>query len=274
VAKCDVCGKEEYLPYKCKYCGGTFCVEHRLPEKHNCPGIRKDEDWNVPVKVKRERPVEVTVPVRRTVRKVGAYGWNNLIIAICTVILFLKLLFGSVIDYYLALTPALLPKMPWQIVTAIFDHAGFWHYFVNMFVLFFFGAELERRVGNDYLKVFFTSGIAGNLAYIAYALLEAYALKSPVALEIPALGASAAIFGVMGALAMIAPYINVVIFPIPIPINIRWAILLFALYDIIFLPFTMQTGVAHISHLAGLLVGLYMGKMLRMKRRSEWYLGL
>lgn len=264
MAKCDVCGREEYLPYKCKYCGGTFCAEHRLPEKHNCPGIRKDDEyWNVPVKVKKEKPVKISIPVRRSVRRVGAYGWNNIIIGICTVVFFIKLLFGSIVDYYLALTPVLVFKMPWQIITAIFDHAGFWHYFVNMFVLLFFGSELERRVGGkNYLKVFFISGIAGNLAYLAYAFYT-----NPF---IPALGASAAIFGVMGALAMIAPYINVVIFlPLPIPLNIRWAILLFALYDIIYLPFSMQTGVAHISHLAGLIVGIYMGKILRLKRR--WY---
>ncbi len=268
MAKCDVCGKEEYLPYKCKYCGGTFCAEHRLPEKHNCPGIKKDEYWNVPVKVKRRdsiaKPIEVPVKsVRKSVRKIGVYGWNNVIIGICTVVFFIKLLFGSIVDYYLALTPALILKMPWQIVTAIFDHAGFWHYFVNMFVLLFFGSELERRVGGkNYLKVFFLSGIAGNLAYIAYAYYT-----NPF---IPALGASAAIFGVMGALAMVAPYMNVVIFlPIPIPLNIRWAILLFALYDLVLLPFSMQTGVAHMSHLAGLMVGLYLGKMLRIKGR--WY---
>ncbi|MEM4693807.1 MAG: AN1-type zinc finger domain-containing protein [Nitrososphaerota archaeon] len=37
--KCAVCGKEELLPFKCKYCGEYFCAEHRLPEIHNCPGI-------------------------------------------------------------------------------------------------------------------------------------------------------------------------------------------------------------------------------------------
>lgn len=37
--KCSVCGRDELLPFKCKYCGEFFCAEHRLPEKHNCPGI-------------------------------------------------------------------------------------------------------------------------------------------------------------------------------------------------------------------------------------------
>ncbi|RLG97981.1 rhomboid family intramembrane serine protease, partial [Candidatus Bathyarchaeota archaeon] len=32
--KCQYCGAEEPLPFKCPFCGGYFCVEHRLPENH------------------------------------------------------------------------------------------------------------------------------------------------------------------------------------------------------------------------------------------------
>jgi len=39
MAKCAVCGKEILMPFKCSYCGEYFCAEHRLPEKHNCPGL-------------------------------------------------------------------------------------------------------------------------------------------------------------------------------------------------------------------------------------------
>lgn len=39
--QCQYCGKEIYLPFKCKYCGGTFCSEHRLPENHKCPEFKK-----------------------------------------------------------------------------------------------------------------------------------------------------------------------------------------------------------------------------------------
>lgn len=34
--KCEICGKSDYLPFKCRYCGRYFCIEHRLPENHNC----------------------------------------------------------------------------------------------------------------------------------------------------------------------------------------------------------------------------------------------
>ena len=265
--KCDVCGKEEPLPFICRYCGGTFCAEHRLPEKHNCPNFN-GEYWNVPVKVKRRSKLDVIREKVRNitlkVKAVTSYGINTIILIICTILYFFKIFFAHIIEHYLAFHPLLFLYMPWQLITSMFIHANFEHFFVNMLVLLFFGSELERRVGSgNYLKVFFLSGLAGNLAYLIYAYLT-----NPY---IPAMGASAAIFGVMGCLAIVAPYINVIIFPIPIPINIRIAILLFALFDLLLLPFTLQTGVAHIAHLAGLIVGLYLGKILRVKRAHYIY---
>jgi Zn-dependent protease len=38
MVQCDKCGKETYMPFRCKYCGGYFCDEHRLPELHDCTG--------------------------------------------------------------------------------------------------------------------------------------------------------------------------------------------------------------------------------------------
>ncbi len=38
---CQYCGKPTYLPFRCPYCGGIFCEEHRLPEAHNCPSLRE-----------------------------------------------------------------------------------------------------------------------------------------------------------------------------------------------------------------------------------------
>jgi len=39
--KCAYCGKEEVLPFKCQFCQGLFCAEHRLPENHACTQIDK-----------------------------------------------------------------------------------------------------------------------------------------------------------------------------------------------------------------------------------------
>ncbi len=39
--KCQVCGSETMLPFRCPFCGGQYCGEHRLPENHSCPAISR-----------------------------------------------------------------------------------------------------------------------------------------------------------------------------------------------------------------------------------------
>ena len=49
--KCQYCGRDEALPFKCQYCQGFFCAEHRLPESHACP-----EGWRA--KTVHEEPIQ------------------------------------------------------------------------------------------------------------------------------------------------------------------------------------------------------------------------
>jgi predicted nucleic acid binding AN1-type Zn finger protein len=39
-APCEKCGHKDALPYKCTYCGGIFCGDHRLPEMHSCAALQ------------------------------------------------------------------------------------------------------------------------------------------------------------------------------------------------------------------------------------------
>lgn len=52
MVKCVSCDVETYMPFKCPYCGQHFCVEHRLPENHDCP-----ESWRA--RAPREKPLPV-----------------------------------------------------------------------------------------------------------------------------------------------------------------------------------------------------------------------
>ncbi|WXG45023.1 MAG: AN1-type zinc finger protein [Promethearchaeati archaeon SRVP18_Atabeyarchaeia-1] len=58
--KCLVCDKEIYLPFKCQFCEGSFCLEHRLPENHKCKNF-----WKVKVSSKDKKSFThpVTSPV-------------------------------------------------------------------------------------------------------------------------------------------------------------------------------------------------------------------
>jgi Zn-dependent protease len=53
--KCQQCGAETYMPFRCTYCGQYFCDEHHLPENHQCPEYRH-------VKVPREQPAAKVKP--------------------------------------------------------------------------------------------------------------------------------------------------------------------------------------------------------------------
>ena len=88
MVKCQICGKELYLPYKCRYCGGIFCYEHRHPEAHACPAYT-GEEWDIPVKVKKRKIPAVKIKTPKL--GLAAYGYNNLVIAICTVLFLLSL---------------------------------------------------------------------------------------------------------------------------------------------------------------------------------------
>jgi uncharacterized protein len=198
--------------------------------------------------------------------KTSGYGWRNripfnlpvsysgIILLICIAIYFLSLIAPGFVYSYLALNPDYLTQRPWTLLTHMFVHANFDHLFWNMLFLFFFGMELERRVGeNKFIQIYILSGI---VAAIGQMLISSSSL----------VGASGALYGVMGCLAVIAPEIRVLLF-FMIPLSIRAAVVLFALLD--FLTMGSADNIAHMAHITGLLVGLAYGQM--MKKQPRYY---
>ncbi len=79
----------------------------------------------------------------------------------------------------------------WQLVTSMFTHVQLWHIGFNMFALYALGPQLELAVGRArFLALYFLSGLAGS-ALVFWG-------------DRGALGASGAIFGLMGALLIVA----------------------------------------------------------------------
>jgi Zn-dependent protease len=82
--KCETCGKDTFLPFKCPYCGGAFCAEHRLPENHKCEEIdqarRPKETEQTPAPGAR-KPFENTHahPLFKTRRKRFAFSRKEII---------------------------------------------------------------------------------------------------------------------------------------------------------------------------------------------------
>lgn len=181
------------------------------------------------------------------------------ILALCILFSLARLIAPVPVMNYLALNPALVVFRPWTLVTHIFVHADFGHLFWNMLALFFFGTELERRLGERmFLVVFLVSGVFGGIVEMMFSTGFM-------------LGASGGLMGVMGCLALIAPEIRVIIFPIPIPIGIPVATVLLALMDIFYqVSLGGADGIGHVAHLAGLGAGLVFGKMLET-RKMRYY---
>lgn len=133
---------------------------------------------------------------------------------------------------------------PYQLVTHMFAHGGFFHLFFNMFVLWMFGAMLERSWGpKKFLIFYFACGLAAGVAHLFLTFA-------------PAVGASGAIMGLFAAFAYLFPNTELIIFPIPIPVKAKWAVAIMAAFDLFGGVYPAAGGnVAHFAHLGGLAMG-------------------
>ena len=119
-----------------------------------------------------------------------------------------------------ALTPSLVldGKSIWTFVTSIFMHAGFFHLFVNMLSLFFIGNFLEKIIGGKrFLWLYLLSGLVGGIFFVLSGLIFNN--------DIPGVGASGAIFGVLGVLSILTPKSKIYLIVGPIILILVEAIL-------------------------------------------------
>jgi len=135
----------------------------------------------------------------------------------------------------------------WRWVTNLFLHVSASHLFFNMLGLFFFGRALEEKVPRQwFLGVFFVAGFLGNLVFIFTS-------------DLPVVGASGAMFGVMGAAMLLNPIkrVHLYVFPLPLAI-IAITFTIFETFIVVFRPERLADivqNVANISHVVGIATG-------------------
>ncbi len=122
----------------------------------------------------------------------------------------LGLFIPNFIDY-IALKPGMIVqgKYLWTLVTSMFMHAGFMHLFFNMLSLWFVGRFAENIIGRKRFLYFYL--ISGIIAGIVFALLAGFfgggdlgrLFGSP---DISGVGASGAIFGIVGVVSVLTPF--------------------------------------------------------------------
>lgn len=144
----------------------------------------------------------------------------------------------------------------WQLFSYMFLHSNqtYLHIFMNALMLFFIGPETEREMGTrHFLVMYFLSGIMGGLAF---ALLNPFGL---------CVGASGAIFGVLGAMTALHPNrpLTLLLFFI-IPITLKTWIITTALIVIQLVVLLSHSGmnIAFDVHIAGGLAGYIYTLML------------
>lgn len=146
----------------------------------------------------------------------------------------------------MALIPAaiIVEKWLWQPFTYMFVHGGTWHLLFNMLGLFFFGVQLERRIGsNEFLLFYLLSGVlAGVFSFVVYWLTGTY--------NVALVGASGAVFAVLLAFATYFPTATILLFGI-IPIRAPILVLGYAALELFNMLSRTGGNVAHMTHLIG-----------------------
>lgn len=155
----------------------------------------------------------------------------------------------------------------WQLITYQFLHAGWLHLFLNGWVIYMFGRELEQLLGaRKYLALLFSSGIVGGVLQMLVALIWPWYFGTHVSnghlYVSTVVGASAAGYGLIAAFAAMFPRFEMqMLLLFVIPINIRAKTFLIgsavvALAGFAF-PNDIMPGVAHAAHLGGMAMGWF-----------------
>lgn len=172
---------------------------------------------------------------------------------------------------------------PWQVLTHMFMHGGFWHLLFNMYTLYIFGTVLERVWGSKkFLIFYFVTGLGAAAIHTGVewiqmkVLLNQVADGSLAAMEsiarlkyTPTVGASGAIYGVLMGYAMLYPdSLLTLIFP-PVTLKAKWFVLIFGGIELAIGLSSANDGVAHFAHLGGMLFGYLLIRF--WKKRGDLY---
>ena len=172
---------------------------------------------------------------------------------------------------------------PYQIVTHMFMHGGFFHILFNMYTLFIFGSVLEGVWGGQkFLFYYFVNGLGAAALHIGVMYLEANSameaaqagvysasIKLQQIYMTPTVGASGAIYGLLLAYGMSFPNnIMQLIFP-PIALKAKYFVMIFGGLEL-FLGFSNPgDSVAHFAHLGGMLFGYIL--IVYWKKNNKMY---
>lgn len=169
---------------------------------------------------------------------------------ICILIFVLQLIFPQATELFALVSSDVLQR-PWIFLTSMFLHGSLTHLIYNMFALALFGTILEKIIESKRFTILYivsgiVSGIGAAIFYPA------------------AIGASGAIFGVLGCLAVLRPKMRVWVSYVPMPMFVAAGVWIAGDLIGMFAP----SGTANAAHLFGMFFGIGTG-FYYMKKFGE-----
>ncbi len=132
--------------------------------------------------------------------------------------------------------------LPFQSVSYQFIHSGFYHLLMNMLSLFYFGSQVEKKIGsNKFLIFYIVCGIVSEFFHFQFS-------------DSPIVGASGSIWGMLILYWYFYKndFLSIVFFEVRV--NTLFTLLL--LSEILSVIFILDSNVSHIAHLGGAFAGL------------------
>lgn len=189
----------------------------------------------------------------------------------------------------------------WQVATHMFMHGGFVHLLFNMFALWMFGRVLEQVWGpKRFLLYYLVTGLGAAfffelVQYIQYN--KVMGILSPEQLQlvydsgsqaisqgrnfadadmgklnsilnVPVVGASGAVFGVLLAFGMLFPNTQLMLLFPPIPIKAKYVVIGYAAIELYLAITSPGSGIAHTAHLGGMIFGYLMIRYWRKTTKT------
>lgn len=155
----------------------------------------------------------------------------------------------------------------WSLLGSAFSHQSFVHLAVNMFVLQSFGSSLCAIAGAPtFLIMYLNSAVISSLVSIIVPTL------TRASLAVGSLGASGAIFSVVGAFSYLIPKAPIAFFFIPIPGGAWFAFLASVAYNVtgLFFRWGAYDYAAHLGgSMAGVAYGWWLSKKVKERRRRR-----
>ncbi|MFZ5569248.1 MAG: rhomboid family intramembrane serine protease [Thermodesulfobacteriota bacterium] len=212
------------------------------------------------------------IPIRDTIPSHNRPVVNHALIGLNVLLFLVQLGQGADLDrfiYVYGLVPArysvpqLSAYFSWgqqalALVTFMFLHGGFWHILGNMWSLYIFGDNVEDRLGPlRYLVFYLLCGLVSGLFHLALNLHS----------NVPTIGASGAIAGVMGAYFILYPsakiltIIPIIIIPWLVEVPAFLFLMIWFVLQIMNAAGSEAGGIAWWAHIGGFLCGMILLKV-------------